>query len=480
MLSLSVGETVFNTVKASALPIKETMSKERELYEHNLLRQCSYGIELIEDLFTSSEKLEKLFTHEKPSGQTRAGFKNFEANAVTDITDIVKNKLIGKGPTGVNLPAPIEAKDLSNKDILHILSDKTNAEQVKNTLKEKITRRIINNWQNSIAGINDGLLRLELQEAIVNVKKKFFETPQKVVVLLDDWKSALTKTRTHGDCSEKVARTCDPTAKLIKIQLPVAKFADGTTGYHDRSMFIALKKLNKQIEKGLIPDGINLSSGWSFEFRVFSEHMKKLKDVMSEHYTKKPEELPEYLKNIPDSINHENIASCKKNIRAMIKDYSNNFKQELFENNRQAIKDKITHVNMEDLALGTPFYHWLNESLCEIEKYSHKIPFTVSGGNYGKDYLNPLSLADNVITVGAMDKNGKIYDWSANNTLISNFTAGKFVSDDHKLIPYFLYRQNLWDKVTGLFQGKGFDTVTGTSLSSPFELMMRMKEKINI
>lgn len=481
-------KAALKAVKYSAESIKTAMADESKRLEHNLLKQCSSGIELVEDLFSDSKNLKNLFSEKnniEKSGKFLPQSSNqikFKTNIIDDITDIVKRNIIGKSATGLDFPAPIHSENLTGEDILKILENKKNAEKVKETLNIKMTERVIKSWENCLPMVNDSLKRLQMTEAVMNVKKKVYDTPHKVVGLIDDWKTLLLNKKTHGYCSESVIRTCDPTAKIIKVQLPIAKFSDGTKGYHDRAMFIAMRKLNKHLENGVKLDGINLSSGWNFDFAIFSEHMNDLKSVMHDYYESHSQEAPEYLKKIPETFNNETIGVSKPQLRELIKDYSTKFKNEILENNKINVKDKISLVAERELALSTPFYHWLNESLNEIEKYTtkSKTVFTISGGNYGKDKFNPLSLAENVVTVGAMDKKGKIYNWSVNNTLVNNFTEGKFVSDDQKLVPYFIYRKNLWDKVSSFLQGKQNIIIEGTSLSSPFELMMRLKEKINI
>lgn len=79
-----------------------------------------------------------------------------------------------------------------------------------------------------------------------------------------------------------------------------------------------------------------------------------------------------------------------------------------------------------------------------IERISNSgknIPVFLSAGNEGEEFLNLFSLAKNVKAIGATDYNGNLADFSADNTLMSDFEQGIFnvstvYNKNHKLAGY--------------------------------------------
>lgn len=76
---------------------------------------------------------------------------------------------------------------------------------------------------------------------------------------------------------------------------------------------------------------------------------------------------------------------------------------------------------------GTGFLGQINEEMEAMEALIKLgVPVYISGGNMFPGYINILSFADGVKTVGALDENGEKTFYSANNSLVKNWYRGDY------------------------------------------------------
>lgn len=162
-----------------------------------------------------------------------------------------------------------------------------------------------------------------------------------------------------------------PEEKLLfgEIAHTIVENPDENYGFNKRN---GLKKLAKDVENGARYDAVNLSMG----------EIIRIEDLA------KVTGLP---------LTRSNLAQYKDKVR------------EWFKNS------KLPSIKKE------------NEQLESIERVTAKgIPFYISGGNSGKNYVNLLSFAKGVTTVGALVGDEKA-DYSANNSLVTKWSQGDYI-----------------------------------------------------
>lgn len=490
MLKLNANQGNFIANHSKKSSFGSNLTKPIECYEKQIIKQCQNSAQFVKGLLSEPEKLDEFLSEVTlPDGDKIIPAKFIKVsvgnNSLWDeLVSVIKEKILSKNGVGMPIKDVPPNVEITKKQILEYVKDENYSKRISDGLSERIIGGTLENLkQEELLTSNASPVQYYFVEKVLDdIKRKIFDNP-KVVALVDDWKTTVGNLKKHGSYTERVIKGCSPDTKIIKIQMPVAKFSDGTKGYHERAVYIALRKLEKAMEKGEIPEGINLSLGWSMNFDTFSTHLDEIKNALEHSFETKNMSIPEYFSELPEKITPENIAENKQNIKKLIKDFYSNYKNELLENHKTNLKNGVTDTPMEDIALYTPFYIWLHENITQIEKFSKEknILFTLAAGNDGKNNFNILSLADNIVTVGAINKKGNIAEWSADNSLIDKFSAGKFVYKPvDNLTPDIKDKKGLKDMINTIMQGKAFEVVIGTSLSAPYELMMRLKEKINI
>lgn len=148
--------------------------------------------------------------------------------------------------------------------------------------------------------------------------------------------------------------------------------------------------------------------------------------------------------------------------------------------NRELVKNlilKINNINGDSQ---------IKRQFEKLEKITAKgVPVYIAASNGGKSNFNPYSLAKGVKTVGSLDKKGAKANFSADNSLITNWEPGVFglttLKDKNNKIGYDITDDGTIDvypeQLTSpkeIYQDSGIE---GTSYSTPKAIVRDLKHK---
>lgn len=192
----------------------------------------------------------------------------------------------------------------------------------------------------------------------------------------------------HGKVVEANAKLIAPNLRIHRVQVPNNPFQNG--GWNVKT---ALKQLKKDLDAGLEIDAVNMSFGTSIPIERLRQDLK----------------LPE--------LTAQNIHKYRTHILK-------NFDRIQFRSDLEiATLGLVDRGNVK---------RYVKETIDLVEQIAERKPVYLAAGNDGPNYVNLLSLAKGVITVGAVDAKDRATPYSGNNGLIT-----KWAKVDKRFIPVY-------------------------------------------
>lgn len=215
---------------------------------------------------------------------------------------------------------------------------------------------------------------MEIGKKDISIAENFenaTNSAKKKIIIIDDFEnkdievfSSISKKVPHGEVVEKFLLEDLPEGYEVER----CNVGSRNIGISDKKIYECFEKTAAKVSKGEKIEAVNLSIGNDFSFDAISE-------------------------KLGTKITPENLAE-----------------------NKEKVKSCIINDNKEIAKL-----------LTSIEKVANQgVKVYTSAGNSKNSFFNTFSLLDRVKTVGAKDITGRAAEFSANNSLVTNWEQGVF------------------------------------------------------